>query len=206
MVEVVLRRTRHADSLHDTHRSLICRCRERDDLVEPELAKTEIERGGRGLAGIAPAPVLVGQPPANLDTRREMGLERRNRQTDESDERNKLRHLDRPLSEAMTPEVLANPRCHGVALFTAQPTGKELHDPRIGIERGEWFEIGIAPGAKPEPGSLDDEWKRSVHRPRVLATFMALVTDETPAILACTLDERGYCPYNVAVNHVTIPK
>src|SRR5436305_1617991 len=119
MVKIILRETRHANSLHHAHRPLIDSRSERDDLGQPELAEPEIERGGRGLAGIAPSPVFTRQPPANLNTRREMGLERRNRQTDEPNERGKFRHLNRPEAVAISVEVVANPCCPGVAFLTA---------------------------------------------------------------------------------------
>ena len=101
-------------------------------------------------------------------------FERRNRKTHESDERSKFGHLDRPEAEPTLIEMVSNPCRHGVALFTAQPTGEKLHDSRIGIQRGKRFKIGIAPWAKSEPGSLDDDWRRSVHRQGVLARLISL--------------------------------
>ena len=82
---------------------------ERDDLLEGQVAEAEGEGGAGRLGGVAAAPVLAGEPPADLDAGREMRLEPRHRQADEADEVGHARDLDRPEPEAVAGEVVADP-------------------------------------------------------------------------------------------------
>ena len=64
--------------------------------VEGQVAEAESQGGAGGLGGVAAAPVLAGEPPADLDAGREMRLEPRHRQADEADEIGHARRPRRP--------------------------------------------------------------------------------------------------------------
>src|SRR5690242_13207464 len=81
MVEVIPRIVGHPELLHDPPRPPVPDGRERHDLAF---------RGGHhgpcALGRQSPAPMLRGQPPADLDARREVRLERGDRKPDPADE------------------------------------------------------------------------------------------------------------------------
>src|SRR4029077_13651374 len=94
------------------------------------------------------APIVVSEPPANLDAGSEMGLECRDPQPDVADRLANSLCLDYPQSESVAFEVITNPRHHRLALGSIQELRQELHDARVGIERGERRQVGAPPGAK----------------------------------------------------------
>jgi hypothetical protein len=76
MVEIARRVAVHANPLHHPPRAFIGRHGERDDLIETRLFEPEPQRGCPGLGRVAVAPRIVREPPADLDRRREVRLER----------------------------------------------------------------------------------------------------------------------------------
>src|SRR5262245_56653269 len=83
VVEIVCRGSCHPDSLHDGSRTPVRRDREGHDFFQSEAPETELDDGAVGLRGIAVAPVVVRQAPADLDAGREVCLEMWFRQADE---------------------------------------------------------------------------------------------------------------------------
>ena len=122
--------------------------------------KPNAERGAGRLGGVAAAPVLAGEPPADLDAGREMGLESRHGQADEADEIGHARHLDRPEPEAVAGEVVADPGDGRVALRAIHRPGEVLHHDRVRVHRGERREILVAPAAKAKARRLECLGKR----------------------------------------------
>src|SRR6516165_2520621 len=85
MVEIVLRRTAHAEALHDLVRATIGGNRQGDNLAESELVKAVIERVSRRLGGIAAAPIGSGEPPGDFERRGERRLVGNDTETDDTD-------------------------------------------------------------------------------------------------------------------------
>ena len=86
MVEVVGRRARHPQPLHHAMRTSVCSSGKRDNFIEFQTLKAVVESGTSRLSRVAVPPGIVGQPPPNLDARREVGRERgqaKSRQPDE---------------------------------------------------------------------------------------------------------------------------
>jgi hypothetical protein len=75
VVEVIRRVVAHPDSLHHGPRADIGRDRERNDLLKADRLEAERERGAGRLRGVAMAPGMSSEPPADLHGRREMRLE-----------------------------------------------------------------------------------------------------------------------------------
>src|SRR5713226_2360250 len=96
MVEVVGEIVRHAQPLHDRHRSSVDHGRERDDLAQANPLEAIGNRGPCGLRGEPSAPVIARQPPTDFDRRSEMRRKVVQREADKADERGLSRYLDRP--------------------------------------------------------------------------------------------------------------
>ena len=88
------------------------------------MAETEVEYGASRLGGVAAAPLLGGETPANLDAGREVRFECRDRQADESDEVGLSGEFDRPEPETTLGEVVADPGRGRVALGAVERLGK----------------------------------------------------------------------------------
>ena len=152
MVEIVRRRAGHAEPLHDRTRAQIGWDGKGDDLVQTERAESVRNGGSGGLRRVSAAPVRKGQPPADLDARREVRLEGRRAQTREADELRHARRFYGPESEATAREVALNRDSERVAGGTVEGAGEVLHHARIGIKRREGREILVTPGAEEETG------------------------------------------------------
>src|SRR4051794_35324457 len=96
VVEILLRRPRHADPLHHGPRTGVVGHREGYDFLEPELLEAVANRGAGRLAGVALPPMLSGEAPADLDAGRERRREVDVGQPDEADEWGDSGDLDRP--------------------------------------------------------------------------------------------------------------
>ena len=69
MVEVVGGIVDHTDPFHDAARTVILRHRERNDLVKAAIAEGPGNDRARAFGGVAAAPMIRGEPPADLDRR-----------------------------------------------------------------------------------------------------------------------------------------
>src|SRR4051794_36399399 len=100
VVEVVGGIARHPEALHHAHRAGVPRRGERDDLLEAQLLEAEAERGPRAFRGVAEAPGVTRQPPADLDRGSEWGIECDLGEPGEPDERGVRSPLHRPQTPA----------------------------------------------------------------------------------------------------------
>lgn len=80
-----------------------------NDCVEPEPLEIERQRGMCGLGSVAMAPVLEGEPPADLDHRCERDVERYVLQADEASKVSGAGCLHRPETVAVLGEMRPNP-------------------------------------------------------------------------------------------------
>jgi hypothetical protein len=170
MIEVVGRRSRHTDPLHDGARPHVCGYRERHDFIQVKLAKAKLESGTGRFCGIATAPVLGGEPPADLDARREVGLEPGHGQPHEADELGHSRHFDGPLRESVLDTVIANSGHESVTLRTVERLREKLHNPKVSIESGERGKVCVAPGAQAQA-------RRSKRRKVPHGGFLSMAND-----------------------------
>jgi hypothetical protein len=133
---------RHSEALHHRDRAVVRVSGERHDLLEIRVDEAVVDRRACGLGGVAVAPVRESETPADLHARRELGIERRRRQTDIPDERRHIGHLDGPPSEAAFGELRddAFPR-ERVRLHTREGRRIMLHDARVGVQGRERREI-----------------------------------------------------------------
>ncbi len=76
----------HAQALHQAPRALVRHRREGDDLLEPEVPECEIEARLRGFPSETLSPMCGPELPADLDARRERGLEGHRTQADEAEQ------------------------------------------------------------------------------------------------------------------------
>ena len=107
MIEVIFRRSRHAEALHDAARALVGANRHGDDFPQPELTKAIIERGSGGLGGVAMPPIGLGEPPSDLHGRCEVRLIRDRFETDNPDKARFSVEFEDPLYEAVLVTVSA---------------------------------------------------------------------------------------------------
>src|SRR5271165_6503185 len=99
----------HSDPFHHVSGPSIYLCSERHDLLQCELAKTKFQCSPGCLGGIAAAPVVACETPADFHTGREMDLERRYREPDKPDEWGDPANLDGPEPETGPCEPVPNP-------------------------------------------------------------------------------------------------
>ncbi len=151
MIEVVPRVVRHADALHDAARRLVGGDRKRHDLIELGHLETEAHRLGGGFGGVATTPVIGPEPPPDLHGRREVRLEGRRPQPDESDEWLAIANLDCPQPEPSLLEALLDPVDEGIGLRGGEGTLEMLHHPRIGIHLGECLAVVGSPTPHEQP-------------------------------------------------------
>ena len=151
VIEIVSRIMRNSQPFHHAPRPYIGGYGERDNLGQLKLCKPELKCRPRAFRGITAPPVLRGQPPADLDARREMRLEWRQAQTDEACERRYTGDLDCPLGIPVPVEVSQNSLDPAIALFSRKNRGKMLHDARVGVHRGERRPVRVAPAAQDQP-------------------------------------------------------
>jgi hypothetical protein len=143
MVEIVLRRTAHAEALHDLVRATIGGNRQGDNLAESELVKAVIERGSRRLGGIAAAPIGSGEPPGDFERRGERRLAGNDTETDDTDKARLAGNFDDPLPKAVLLPMGAGP-CRPRLVCRRQV----LHDAGIGRHLEERSDVLVAPRAQ----------------------------------------------------------
>jgi len=107
VIKIIRGIVRHPDLLHDATRLCVLDDRERDDLLELQHPEAIVERAAGGLRGISMAPVLMGNAPADLDARREVGLEASVSHAAQADEIGDARDLYRQEPEPVLGEVRA---------------------------------------------------------------------------------------------------
>lgn len=145
MLEVVGRVVTHAETLHDPPRTFVADRREGNDFVEAQLIEGEGDGCASAFGRIAASPVLACEAPADLDGGREVGVEARLCKANEADELSALDELRSP----QPPSALRDQ--HSLALgdriaVLAREQGREMaHHLRIGVQRCERLEIGVAP-------------------------------------------------------------
>src|SRR4051812_19217112 len=100
VIEIVGRIVGHTDSLHDSARANVLHRSKRHDFGKLQLLEAERKRRARRLGGITSSPLAGGEPPSDLDTRREVSFESRHRKANESGEGRGFRNFDRPQSES----------------------------------------------------------------------------------------------------------
>jgi len=109
------------------------------------------QRQARRLGGIAAAPGVEGEAPADLGAWREVGVERRHRQPGEADAAAVDLHC--PVAQ---PAHRWRPACadHGRALFRRKQLREVLHHPRVGVQCGERVEVVGAPRTQHDARSM----------------------------------------------------
>jgi hypothetical protein len=148
--EVVQRRVGHAEAPHDSLGPSIGDGSERHDLGQPKVAEGVGQGGVASLGGVAMAPIGAGETPANFHARGEAGLPAWDREANEADEGGGAGDFHRPEAELGGFEPVADAGGQLVAFGTRECGWEVFHDARIGVERGEGFEIGAAPVAEQE--------------------------------------------------------
>ena len=131
-IEILCRVPGHPELFHDPPRRRVRRHREGDDLFETEPAEPVIDCGPRGLVGIAPSPIAMGQAPSSLDRRRKRQREAQIAEADNADKRRFTGKLDDPGTEAMVLPMRARRRDLGVHGCAVRKGHEVSHDGRIG--------------------------------------------------------------------------
>src|SRR6476619_5293202 len=106
----------HLEAICDADRRGVVRVDDRDDLAQLELLEPIANARPRALCGVALAPVLARQAPADLDGRQHVREEARDRKPDEAGERAAVLDLDGVQTEAVVLPVAADARDQLVAL------------------------------------------------------------------------------------------
>ncbi|HVA44988.1 MAG TPA: hypothetical protein VNH11_01260 [Pirellulales bacterium] len=121
------------------------RHRERDDLLQLQVAKSELQCSLCTLRRIAPVPMSVAQSPANFDAGRERRIEAWCVKSDETGERRDAGNLNRPQAKTVPIEVCFNPLRHLVAFAPRQGARQKLHHARIGVQLGKNWPVAGQP-------------------------------------------------------------
>jgi hypothetical protein len=145
MIEVVFFPPRHPEAFHDPPRSAIGGHGERDDFLQEEILERAVESRAGRFGRVAPTPMLVSQPPSDLNAWREMGFEPGHVQPDQSNEFSHSGHFHGPHPEPMSLQVLADPAGKRIALGAVEHFRKIRHDARVGIESRERWQIIASP-------------------------------------------------------------
>src|SRR5580698_2505035 len=148
MVEVLARVMSHADLLHHPSRAQIGRYGEGYKRRQIQRMECVAGRFARTLGGQPLAPELRCQPPADLDTRRKVRLEHRNRQPYKADEARILAQLNSPRPESMPFEVVLDALDQAVTLVARQRPGKKLHHLWIAVHPREGLTVRSPPSPK----------------------------------------------------------
>jgi hypothetical protein len=77
MLKVVVRGTRHPDTLHYLSRALVGWNGKGNNLREPEMGEAMVTRCASSLTSKTEAPIIACQPPSDLHARSEVRLEAR---------------------------------------------------------------------------------------------------------------------------------
>jgi hypothetical protein len=151
LVEVVGRAACHPDPFHDPARPDILRNRKRYNFLESRLAKRKCQRRPGRFGRIAAPPMLSGEAPADLDTRREVGVEARHGEADETREWYGVRDFYRSQAEPVPVEMPIDEFRERVALGAPENRRQVFHDPRIGIQNRKRRAIGRKPPPQDQP-------------------------------------------------------
>lgn len=145
----------HADPFHDGAGSLIENCCEGDDLFQTNLFKADAKRAPRRLGCEPSTPISARQAPAYFDARRKRENAPRNRETDKTNEQLGLFFFNSPV--APTPFCKLQLPCVDARVtgFACDERWEELHDGRIGVQRGKWFTVPLTPLPQVETGCFE---------------------------------------------------
>ncbi len=145
MVEIICGIASHVQALHDLLRGFVDGRRERDDLFNAQFIETELDRPAGGLGCVSVAPRATHEAPADLDSRREVGIKACLVEADQTDEARLIDYLHRPQAPALAIDPRLNHFNECVALVRGQRSWKVPHYLRIGIERRERLAITLTP-------------------------------------------------------------
>ena len=161
MVEIVLRIASHTQLLHDADGAQIRRNRERDERGKMQVVESVANDGTGAFRGQSPAPLFCGETPADLDAGREVRIESRNADANESDEIPGALQFGCVEAVTVLIEVSFNTVDHGAALGSGQGRGKEFDDCGVSVDAGERRVVSCKPAAKNHAVSFEN---RLVHR------------------------------------------
>ena len=134
MIEIVRRVVGHPDFLHHASRLCVGDDREGDDLVEAEGRETMLERRQGRLGGVAMAPMLMGDAPADFDAWRERSLETRPGKAAHADAIGYTWRLYRPEPEPVLGLVRAHAVYAGLTLGPRHERREVFPDSGVGVE------------------------------------------------------------------------
>jgi len=155
VIEVQVGRSDHSQSLHDSLRPLVGWDGPAQDLLQLRLFESEVEDRLGCLGGITTPPLVLGESPANLDCRREMGLEGRHGETAEADEFLGPFDVHCPEPKAEFLELAVDSSEHLIRFFGRKHVRKVLHDLGVGIERSELITVSFPPAPEDEALGFD---------------------------------------------------
>src|SRR5882757_6350334 len=123
-----------------------------------------------------------------------MSLERNHLQADETDERRRaIQQLDRPEAVAVPVEVPGDPLYEGVALLARLHGREVLHHLRIGVQRGERLEVGLAPFAQQQPFGPQHSMTLTASPPRAVSLYLTFMSAPVSRIVLITLSRLTTC-------------
>src|SRR6516225_8948390 len=109
MIEIVPEITKHTDLLHHAPRRNVFRRSERNDLLKAKAVVCKCKYRRRALRCQSPIPKACRQTPSDFNTGREMCLERRHSESDESCKLIRVLQPHGPEPKAMMLKVKMNP-------------------------------------------------------------------------------------------------
>lgn len=96
------------------------------------------------------APAISRQPPADLDTGREMGLERGHHQSDGSDKSLLFAKFNCKQNKAVLEEVLFDSIEKKIALRRRKASGHEFHHSNVGVQSYKFLAVAYLPRSEGE--------------------------------------------------------
>ena len=161
VLEVAADIATHAKALHDPPGPDVDGGCERDDLVKADGVEAVIEGGPRPLGGVTVAPLIGGEPPADLDRGREVRGKRGRPEAAISDKASDVFPLHGPEAVSEFRPPLAD-ECHESAgSLLRVGLREELHHHGVGIHGDEWIQVRLPPVPEQEPVG-DDQRARHV--------------------------------------------
>jgi hypothetical protein len=117
VIEVLARRAGHTEALHHAAGALIGRNRKRNNLIEAQYLKSEINRRLCRFGGVAPPPMFESEPPAYFNARRERSFKGWHIETDETYKVGDPHYFHGPATKPVAIEVLSDVRNPSVAFL-----------------------------------------------------------------------------------------
>lgn len=145
VVEVALRVSSQAQTLHDGSRAMVSRHGEGHHLIELQPREGEVQSRRPSFGGKASAPSATGQPPSNLYGRSEMGLEAGLPEPHEADEGRAVDDFHRPQPPALGFDVGRGAVHEAPALSLGHRGGKVLHHLGVSTHRRKRLEVAVSP-------------------------------------------------------------